>query len=206
MTITEVRVKRLSVDLPENYFAFRYAALGDRMVHPTDVHTGFEKQKSVIHCMPTRSDGRQTLCQGFVEILTSEGITGIYGPIGNEAVLHYVKNAYGPVVVGMDPMACEKIWDIMFRMFPRAYAGEQIFALSAIDNAIWDIRCKAMKVPLYKLLGGPMRDKIMAYANCCGYSYEIDEIRETVRYVRDCLNYRHRWRSRVPQALRFPGL
>lgn len=179
MHITDVNVKCVSATLPDTFSAFTYGEKGNRMAHPADIHFGFAGQSSVIHCMP--SDGkRKVLKQSFVEVHTDEGITGIYGPIGNQAVLQYVKDFYGPIVIGLDPLACERIWDIMFRMSPRAYAGEQLFALSAVDNAIWDVRCKVMNLPLYQVLGGPTREKIMVYANCAGLSYEPTLVRQAV--------------------------
>ena len=186
MKITDVMIKQLSARFPDNSTYYRYEQFGKRMIHPTDVYSKFNKQQSVVHCMPEGN----SICHSFVEVLTDEGITGVYGPIGNSTVLKYVKEFYAPVVIGLDPLATEYTWELMFRMSPRSYAGEQMFALSAVDNCLWDIRCKTFGVPLYRLLGGPTRDRIMAYANCNGFSYEKGAVYETVKYLRDELGYK----------------
>ncbi len=183
MKIKDVRIKEVTAVVADSFNGYQYAKQGERMVHPADIHYAFTNQSNVIHCMPDRDETRK-LTQSFVEVVTDEGITGIYGAIGNAAVLRYVKELYGPVVIGLDPMAHERIWDIMFRTSPRAYAGEALFALSAIDNAIWDIKCKALGVPLYTLLGGPTREKILAYANCAGFSYEKEDVIEAVKFLK----------------------
>lgn len=182
MKITAVRIKRVSAQAPSELVAFQYGCRGCRMLNPTDIYPDFGGQTSVVHCIPDKTS--RILSQCFVEILTDEGLIGVYGPIGNAAVLHYIKAVYAPAIIGLDPLAGEKIWDIMFRLFPRAYAGEQVFALSAIDNALWDIRCKAAGLPLYRMLGGPAQSRIMAYANCTGFSNELPNIECTVKELK----------------------
>ena len=72
------------------------------------------------------------------------------------------------VVVGSDPWETERLWQLMFRgnFFPadRTYGC----AISAIDIALWDIKGKSVGMPVYKLMGGPTRDKVVCYAHTQG--------------------------------------
>ena len=104
-----------------------------------------------------------------IRIFTDEGI---YGD-GEVAGIHATYGAFGlirdmwPFVVGQDPMDNEKIWDqLMLKTFWGQNGGAFWYsAVSAIDVALWDIKCKALNVPLYKLLGGKRRDKVRCYAS-----------------------------------------
>jgi len=104
-------------------------------------------------------------------IYTDEGIYG-----DGEAALSYgvgYHAAFGMVqdlarlVIGMDPMDNEVIWDKMHKeTFWGMAGGPVVFSgISAIDMAVWDIKAKALQVPLYKLLGGKRNHKLRAYAS-----------------------------------------
>lgn len=106
-----------------------------------------------------------------VKVNTDEGIVG-YGEVG----LAYGKGASGgfglvqelaELVIGMDPMCNEAIWEKMMRKTFWGQGGGGIFsaAMSGIDIALWDIKGKAVNLPIYQLLGGKTRDKIRAYAS-----------------------------------------
>ncbi|MDL2209681.1 mandelate racemase/muconate lactonizing enzyme family protein [Desulfovibrio sp. OttesenSCG-928-O18] len=106
-----------------------------------------------------------------VIIRTDEGISG-YGEIG----LAYGIGASGglgmakdlaSLLIGMDPMQNEAIWEKMLRKTFWGQGGGGIFsaAMSALDIALWDIKAKACNMPLYQLLGGKTRNKIRAYAS-----------------------------------------
>ena len=106
-----------------------------------------------------------------IRMFTDEGIYG-----DGEASLAYgngAEGAYGmlealiPLVLGMNPMANEVIWDKLHKdTFWGQSPGPGFFsAMSAIDIALWDIRGKAYNVPLYELLGGKFRDELRTYAS-----------------------------------------
>ncbi|SDE36327.1 mandelate racemase/muconate lactonizing enzyme family protein [Sporomusa acidovorans] len=110
---------------------------------------------------------RPVLCR----IYTDEGIYG-----DGEAAVAYISGApaaFGMVkdlaamLIGLDPLDNEKIWEIMYkRTFWGQNGGPIIFAgMSAIDIALWDIKGKYFDVPVYKLLGGKKRDKLRTYAS-----------------------------------------
>lgn len=103
----------------------------------------------------------------FVKVHTDEGIHGISESTINgftktaEAAIHELSHRY----VGMDPFQVERISK---RMYHDMYTdGGQIHkhAVSGIEVACWDIMGKALGVPIYKMLGGQMRDRARAYAN-----------------------------------------
>lgn len=104
-------------------------------------------------------------------IYTDEGIYG-----DGEAALAYGKAALGAfgmvqelakLIIGMDPLDNEVIWDILYRnTFWGQNGGPVFFAgISALDMALWDIKGKFFNVPVYKLLGGKKRDNLRTYAS-----------------------------------------
>ncbi|HEY0829162.1 MAG TPA: galactonate dehydratase [Bacilli bacterium] len=103
----------------------------------------------------------------ITKIYTDEGITGI-GESSVEGREGAVKEAISTLrnyLIGKDPFDIEKHYYTMFR---DAYWGAGAIltgALSAVDGALWDIKGKALNVPVYQLLGGKFRDKIRVYAN-----------------------------------------
>ena len=114
-----------------------------------------------------RPDWRPIVCR----IYTDEGIYG-----DGEAAMDYDVGALGAfgmlqelakMVIGMDPLDNEVIWDKLYRStFWGQNGGPVTFsAISAIDIALWDIKGKYFKVPVYKLLGGKKRDNLRCYAS-----------------------------------------
>ena len=107
-----------------------------------------------------------------VRIKTDEGIAGVgevalaYG-VGNAAGVGMVKNLAERLLIGADPFRIEQIWDTMYRKtFWGQGGGPVVFGgMSAIDEALWDIKGKALGVPVYELLGGACWDKLRVYAN-----------------------------------------
>ena len=111
----------------------------------------------------------------FVRVDTDAGIYGLgesgmtrTGQAVGKAVEHLSE-----LVIGEDPLSTERLWQHMFRrnFFPAQ--GVYSCAISAIDIALWDIKGKALGVPVYKLLGGPVRDKVVCYPHCQGNSTDV---------------------------------
>ena len=70
-----------------------------------------------------------------------------------------------PLLVGQDPRPVERLWQLMSRA-PYFKGGIVVMsAISGIDQALWDIKAKALGIPLFELLGGPVRDRVRAYVN-----------------------------------------
>ena len=103
-----------------------------------------------VACVVTADDGAWGL-----------GISHYGGPVAR-----IINDQFAPNLVGENCMATEKLWDMMYRM-TRAYgtAGLASYAISAVDLALWDLKGKLLKRPVYELLGGPQKDKIFCYAS-----------------------------------------
>ena len=103
----------------------------------------------------------------IVRMNTDEGISGLgevglaYGT-GHTAGAGMVKNIAERFVIGSDPMRIERMWDVLFNSTFWARGGGPIVfgGISAIDTALWDIKGKALGVPVYELLGGKTNDKL----------------------------------------------
>lgn len=105
---------------------------------------------------------------------TDDGITGV-GEAGMSSHLPAVAEAIETLktrVVGEDATRIEHLWQLMFRggFFP----GGNILssAVSAIDIALWDVNAKALGVPVYRLLGGLMRERVPCYCHIGGHQVE----------------------------------
>jgi galactonate dehydratase len=106
----------------------------------------------------------------FVEVTTDEGVTG-WGEIttttrlANRAVAGMIRQL-NDLIAGDDPAQIERIWHKIFRAFTyMGSRGATCHAISGIDIALWDIRGKVLGQPIYKLLGGAVRDDISLYCH-----------------------------------------
>ncbi|HET7929736.1 MAG TPA: galactonate dehydratase [Actinomycetota bacterium] len=70
-----------------------------------------------------------------------------------------------PLIVGRDPRAIERLWQTMIRAPYFRGGAVMTSAIAGIDQALWDIKAKALGVPLFELLGGPVRDRVRMYVN-----------------------------------------
>lgn len=100
------------------------------------------------------------------EGIYGDGEAGIALGIGSTGAFGMVKDLAG-LIIGMDPMNVEVIWNKMFKSsFWGMGGGAIVFAgISAIDIALWDIKGKVLGVPCYQLLGGKFRSKMRSYAS-----------------------------------------
>ena len=110
----------------------------------------------------------------FVIVETDAGISGI-GEVGIRfwgAAIEKAVEHLSEIVIGQDPWSTERLWQQMFRggFFPadKVYAC----AISGIDIALWDIKGKSVDMPVYKLMGGPVRDKVVCYPHTQGPTVE----------------------------------
>ena len=106
----------------------------------------------------------------FVKVETDEGLYGLgeAGITGKELATSGAIQHFDHVLRGEDPMRIEHIWQRLFR--GGFFKGGQLVtsAISAIDLALWDIKGKALGVPVWELLGGKCRDKVVCYAHITG--------------------------------------
>ena len=117
-----------------------------------------------IKCLPTNIGGRGQL---IVKVETDSGIYGwgTSGLTGREhAVMGAIKH-FAPAVIGRDPFQIAAIWQDLYR--GQYFEGGRVLtaAISAIDIALYDIKGKALEVPVYELLGGKQRDFVDCFAS-----------------------------------------
>ena len=72
------------------------------------------------------------------------------------------------LLVGQDPRPVERLYWDMLRRMRQNYGGVSHKAMAGIELALWDIKAKALGVPVYELFGGPMRDRMRLYWSHCG--------------------------------------
>jgi L-rhamnonate dehydratase len=125
---------------------------------------------------PWQKAGKRIRCTDvFLEIHTDEGVTGFFGPVdGGHAIL--LRREMRDFLIGRDPLAIEKIWDLLLRRNRHARAGYYMMAMSALDCALWDLKGKALGQPVYRLLGGPTQEPVRAYASMLGFSLEPEAL------------------------------
>jgi galactonate dehydratase len=106
----------------------------------------------------------------FVEVNTDQGVTG-WGevtsttPTANRVVAGAIRQI-NDLLVGRDPAHIESLWHDTFRSFTyMGSRGAACEAISGIDIALWDIRGKVLGVPIYDLLGGPVREDVPLYCH-----------------------------------------
>ena len=103
----------------------------------------------------------------FLKIHTNAGIIGLGEPVveGRALTCRTAIEEIAPYLVGKDPRAVTHHWQAIYRH--AFYRGGPVLtsALSGIDQALWDIKGKALGVPVYELLGGPTRNKVRVYAH-----------------------------------------
>ncbi len=104
----------------------------------------------------------------FVELETDEGITGL-GECSDYAATAHMTGGLEAIkhfIVGMDARNIEDLWQKLFHGFSdlngRGYVSHLI---SALDIALWDLKGKTLGVPIYQLLGGPVRDRVPLYTH-----------------------------------------
>jgi galactonate dehydratase len=101
----------------------------------------------------------------FLKIETDEGITGWGEPVieGRARTVEAAVHEFADELIGKDPTRINDLWQTMYRS--NFYRGGPILmsAIAGIDQALWDIKGKALGVPVYELLGGKVRDKMKVY-------------------------------------------
>ena len=116
-----------------------------------------------------------------VKVITDDGLHGIGDATVNGrelAVAAYLEEHVVPCLIGRDASQIEDIWQYLYRGAYWRRGPITMAAISGIDMALWDIKAKAANMPLYQLLGGASREKVMVYSHAQGMSIE-----ETVEAV-----------------------
>jgi len=113
----------------------------------------------------------------FVKVITDSGLYG-WGEATlerREGTVRACVEEMGQSLIDKDPLAVEHHWQALFRH--SFWRGGVVYnsALAALDQALWDIRGKAWGVPVYRLLGGPTRERIRLYTHVGIYNPNLLE-------------------------------
>jgi L-alanine-DL-glutamate epimerase-like enolase superfamily enzyme len=143
----------------------------ERQVGMLDVYPEFAARPP----LPRFADGE--IRAVYVVVETDDGASGLFGPIFPETA-SLIRLKLAPVLLGEDPFAGERLWDLLYRQDRHARTGNQMMAISAVDCALWDLRGKALGLPVHRLLGGPTRRRVPCYASMLGHSLDPGLVRE----------------------------
>ena len=102
----------------------------------------------------------------FVKVETDEGISGWGEPIveGRALTVEAAVHELSDYLIGKDPSLIEDHWNVMYRGGFYRGGAVHMSAIAGIDQALWDIKGKALNVPVHQLLGGQCRDRIKVYS------------------------------------------
>ncbi len=163
--------------------AFAAAGLGTIALHTQQVEAQAQKDAPIKAKDPIRITKLETFLVKprwlFLKVYTNTGIIGLGEPIleGRAETCATAIKEIEPYLVGQDPRRVVHHWQAIYRH--AFYRGGPILtsALSGIDQALWDIKGKALGVPVYELLGGPTRDRIKVY----GRASRPDDIKRGIK-------------------------
>jgi len=153
----------------------------ERLAQPLDVYQEFRDIGGRVEWSQEKSKNELAHNAYFVQIETDEGIIGIGGPM-DKAIAYIIENELTRYLIGRDPLATEFLWDIMHRESVHGRQGNTMIAISAIDNALWDLKGRYLNVPVYSIIGGPTRQEVPAYASMLGYDVlDMGKVRERAK-------------------------
>jgi len=141
----------------------------ERLVMPLDVYDEFRDTGKRVKWGDQSEDTHLNHDAYFVQIETDAGVIGIGGPM-DKSVAFIIETELSQYLIGRDPLATEFLWDIMHRASVHGRQGNTMIAISAIDNALWDLKGRYLNVPVYSIIGGPTRTEVPAYASMLGYN------------------------------------
>src|ERR671934_1568551 len=136
-------------------------------------------EAKVIVCSPGRN---------FVtlKIATEDGVYGLGDATlnGRElAVASYLNDHVIPLLIGRDARRIEDTWQYLYTGAYWRRGPVTMAAIGAVDTALWDIKGKALNVPVYQLLGGPSRDGVLVYGHANGADAD-EAISAVAEYIR----------------------
>jgi mannonate dehydratase len=120
-----------------------------------------------------------------LKIETDQGVYGVGDGTLNgreKAVVAYLEDHVIPVLIGRDARAVEDIWQYLYRGAYWRRGPVTMRAIAAVDMALWDIKAMALGAPLYDLLGGASRDRVLVYGHANGADI-AETTDEVARYL-----------------------
>lgn len=176
-TITAVEIWRL-----EGRREAVQGASGQRQINPSHLYE--DSLPPLFRESPNPTTAMVPIAGLFLKIRTDQGLEGLYGPIDTEPAI-IIQRQLRNFLMGKDALAGELLWDQMHRSNRHSRRGHFMMAISAVDNALWDLRGRYFDVPVYRLLGGPTRQNVEAYASCLGYSIEPEALHRRATIVKN---------------------
>ncbi len=173
MKIVDLKIRELDgvMEHPDPFWE-------ERLVRPLDVYPAFRAQGA--NFTSSLGDGKYAMRSVFLEIHTDDGVVGLSGPCTRlEAFI--IDTQLRGLLIGADPLATELLWDQMYRSAIHGRKGADMLAISVVDCGLWDLKGKAFGQPVYRLLGGPTREEIPAYASALGFSIEFEDVDRRAR-------------------------
>ena len=144
----------------------------------------------------------------FVRVYTDEGLVGIGECFRRQpqVVKTLVDTTLKPALLGKDPVDTEVRWREMVAAGSAADMGGAVYcAIAGLDIALWDLKGKALGVPIYRLLGGKARDKVRMYASSMRRDMTpAEEARRAASFV-DAGYSAYKLHSAVPGAIDHPA-
>jgi L-rhamnonate dehydratase len=175
MRIIDVKLRLLSGSMPVHGEFWE-----ERLSRPLDVypeHKAAPARFGVTRQTEPRSYPIEAV---FVQIETDAGVSGLGGPIP-PSIAYIIDTDLRWLLQDADPIATERLWDLMYRHAIHGRKGASMQAISAVDCALWDLRGKAAGLPVHRLLGGPVREIFPAYASALGFSLEPEHVAQRAR-------------------------
>ena len=116
-----------------------------------------------------------------LKVTVEGGLTGIGDATINgreKAAVAYLEEHVIPLLIGRDARRIEDTWQLLYRGAYWRRGPVTMRAIAAVDVALWDIKAKALGVPLYELLGGKSREGVLVYGHANGADIEAtcDEV------------------------------
>jgi L-rhamnonate dehydratase len=150
------RVWATPVRPPAHYEAHASWLSESLVANPMSIYAEYKDRRS--------SWGARWGHEVLVRIETDDGLIGI-GCTAPAPARMIVEGHLAHLLDGQDPADVERLWDQMYRSsLPYGRKGLAIMAISAVDIALWDVLGKAHGVPVYRLLGGKLQERLPVYA------------------------------------------
>ncbi|MEE3260149.1 MAG: mandelate racemase/muconate lactonizing enzyme family protein [Candidatus Latescibacterota bacterium] len=111
----------------------------------------------------------------YVRVATDEGLYGLAEAYPVRGVIGVLHSQLEELLIGQDPLAIEPLYNHLLARTPgQSTGGTTLAAISAVEIALWDIKGKALGVPVYQLLGGAYRNRLRLYADV-GHGTRMDD-------------------------------
>jgi len=120
-----------------------------------------------------------------LKITTEDGVTGLGDATlnGRElAVASYLRDHVAPLLVGRDAHRITDLWHYLYKGAYWRRGPVTMTAIAAVDTALWDIKGKVAGLPVYELLGGAARDRVLCYGHASGETVE-ETLEQVQAYV-----------------------